>query len=195
VFQGPDYWVLENAFALPRAFIPQRVELALDKADRLAKLAAPDFNPRAVAYAESPLNLPAPCIGGAEITEQIPTRIKISAQTETPGLVVLADRWDKGWHAWLDGKEVPILCVDHALRGVVVPRGTATLEFRYAPTSFTWGVSLAAAAALLLLGWVVLNRFKPWTFTKGNEANEAEPVKTQEILPRNSRNTRESQKR
>jgi hypothetical protein len=158
VFQGPDYWVVENASALPRVFIPGRVEMAADKATRLNRLAPPNFNPREVAYTESPVSLPAHCIGSAEITGQIPTKIIVSVQMETPGLVVLADRWDKGWHAYLDGKEVPILCVNHALRGVVVSSGRAALEFRYAPTSFATGILLASAAGLILVGWSC------WTF-------------------------------
>ena len=70
---------------------------------------------------------------------------------ETAGLVVLADRWDIGWRAYLDGRPVPILQANHALRGVVVPAGTGTLEFRYQPASFAWGLRLAGAAATVLL--------------------------------------------
>ena len=110
---------------------------------RLAKLAAEDFNPRAVAYVESPVNLPGPCRGAASIVAEIPTRITVSVQMETPGLVVLADLWDKGWQAYWNGRRVPILRTNHAIRGVVVPAGSGTLEFRYAPASFAWGLGLA----------------------------------------------------
>ena len=73
---------------------------------------------------------------------------------ETPGLVVLADLWDKGWQAYLNGKRVPILRANHAIRGVVVPAGSGTLEFRYAPASFAWGLRLAGLAAVALLVWL-----------------------------------------
>jgi uncharacterized membrane protein YfhO len=75
---------------------------------------------------------------------------------ETPGLLVLADRWDKGWEAWLDGNRVPILRTNHAIRGVVVPAGNGTLEFRYSPAIFAWGLRLAGVAAAILLGWLGL---------------------------------------
>jgi len=32
-----------------------------------------------------------------KIQSEIPTRIVVAAQMETPGLLVLADRWDQGW--------------------------------------------------------------------------------------------------
>jgi hypothetical protein len=153
-FQGTDYWALVNSNALPRAFIPRRVETVAEDKARLAKLAAEDFNPRQVAYVESPVNLPSPCQGTASIVTEIPTRIIVSVQMETPGLVVLADLWDKGWQAYLNGQRVPILRTNHAIRGVVVPAGSGMLEFRYAPASFAWGLKLSALAAAALLGWL-----------------------------------------
>lgn len=159
LFQGGDYWVLENRSALPRAFVPQRVEVVTDDKVRLGKLAASDFDPRAVAYVESQTKLPAACRGTAEIVEEIPTRVKLAVHMETPGLVVLADVWDRGWQAFLNGNNVPVLRVNHALRGVVAPVGNATLEFRYEPASFAWGVRLAGLSVLVMLAWV-------WVFRK-----------------------------
>jgi hypothetical protein len=155
-FQGGDYWVLVNSNALPRTFVPRRVETAPDERTRLKKLDGIEFNPREVAYVESPVNLPGPCQGTAEITEEVPTRILVSVKMESPGLVVLADLWDKGWAAYLNGKRVPILRTNHAVRGVVVPAGSGLLEFRYAPASFTWGLRFAGLAAVALLVWVVI---------------------------------------
>jgi uncharacterized membrane protein YfhO len=122
----------------------------------LEKLGAQEFNPREVAYVESAVNLPGPCQGTAEITEEVPTRILVSVRMESPGLVVLADLWDKGWEARLNGKRVPILRTNHAVRGVVAPAGSGLLEFRYAPTGFAWGLRLACLAAMALLLWVAI---------------------------------------
>jgi hypothetical protein len=153
-FQGPDYWAIVNSNALARTFIPHRVETVTDDKARLAKLAAEEFNPREVAYVESPLNLPGPAQGVARIVEEIPTRIVVSVRMETPGLVVLADLWDKGWQAYWNGERVPILRTNHAIRGVVVPAGSGTLEFRYAPASFALGLRLAGLALMALLAWL-----------------------------------------
>ena len=70
--------------------------------------------------------------------------------------MVLADLWDKGWEAYLNGKQVPILRTNHAVRGVVVPAGAGVLEFRYAPAGFAWGLKLAGLAAVALLVWVAI---------------------------------------
>ena len=167
VFQGPDYWVLVNRAALPRAFVPRRVEAETTDSHRLAKLAVPEFDPSAVAYVETPVNLPADCRGNAEIVAEIPTRVTVSVQMETPGLVVLSDLWDRGWRAYLDGRPVAILRANHAVRGVVVPPGAATLEFRYESASLAWGLRLSCFAAVILLGWLGISVWR-----RGRNARE-----------------------
>ena len=102
------------------------------------------------------MKLPAACRGTASVLEEIPTRIRVSAQMETPGLLVLADRWDVGWHCYLDGKSVPILVANHGIRGVLVPSGEHRLEFRYWPASFAWGLRLAGIAACVIGVWVAI---------------------------------------
>ena len=157
-FIGPDYWVMENPKALPRAFVPARVEMASDKTNRLELLKARGFDPRQVAYVEELVTLSDGCRGAVSVSSATPTRMVVSAEMETPGLVVLADRWDRGWHALSEGRELPILCVNHALRGVVLPAGRSLIEFHYAPASFTWGMRSCALGSVLLVGWSVRAR-------------------------------------
>jgi hypothetical protein len=158
--QGPDYWVMVNSNALERVFIPRRIETVAERKARMEKLTSPAFDPREVAYMESPVDLPVTCRGSAEIVDEVPTRVTVSVRMETPGLVVLADRWDQGWRAYLNGKRVPILRANHAIRGVVVPAGSGTLEFRYWPASLASGLGLASLAGLALLGWVAVTAVK-----------------------------------
>jgi hypothetical protein len=163
-FHDQDYWVMTNRSVLPRAFIPRKTEAVPDNETRLRNLSSDQFDPRAVAYTESPLPLPAECRGSVEIVRETPTRIELSTQMETAGLVVLADRWDKGWQARLNGQRVPILIADHALRGVMVPAGTGTLEFVYWPTSFALGLKLCAPAAVLCFAWFCFRLRNPPQF-------------------------------
>jgi hypothetical protein len=158
-FQSNDYWVLVNSNALPRVFVPQTVK-TVAAGQELELVASPQFNPADVALVTSPLELPARCRGTVQITNEIPTHIRISAQMETPGLIVLADNWDKGWRAFWNGRPAPILRVDYTIRGVVVPAGTGTLEFIYQPASLVLGLWLAGLAAIALLGWVAVIRLR-----------------------------------
>ncbi len=161
-FQSDDYSVMINTNALPRTFVPRSVETVPDDAGQLNKLGAPDFDPAAVAYVPAAVSLPSLCRGTATITNEIPTRIMVSVHMDTPGLVMLADRWDKGWHALWNGQPVEILQANHAIRGVILPAGAGTLEFYYRPASLVLGCYLAASAVLILLVLVILpERFGP----------------------------------
>jgi len=154
-FRSEDYWVLSNQSALPRVFIPKRVETVADGQSRLLKMGAAGFDPREVAFVEEPVAFSAACEGSAKIDAEVPTHLTVSLQMKTPGLVILSDLWDVGWNAYLDGRQVPILRADHALRGVAAPAGNSVLEFRYEPASLRRGLQLAAGAAILLLAWMV----------------------------------------
>jgi len=76
------------------------------------------------------------------------------------GLLVQSDAWYPTWRARVDGREVPLLRVDHALRGVVVPAGDHVVEFVDVPRPLLLGLFLAPAAFVLLL-LVALARFDP----------------------------------
>jgi hypothetical protein len=154
-FQSADYWVLVNSNALPRAFVPLTVK-TVAVGHELEEVVSPQFNPADVALVTSDVELPAQCRGTVQITNEIPTHIRIVAQMETPGLIVLADNWDKGWRAFWNGRPMPILRVDYTIRGVVVPAGTGTLEFIYRPASVVLGLWLAGLAAIVLLGWLAV---------------------------------------
>jgi hypothetical protein len=153
LFTSFDYYVVENTHALSRVFIPRRVKVVPDHDERLRELESPNFDPRETAFVETPVELPQECRGEAEIREEIPTRVKIETRMQTAGLVVLTDLWNKGWRAYLDGQNVPVLRANHAVRGVVVQQGTHSLEFRYQPTSFMWGMCAPGLAGLTLLMW------------------------------------------
>lgn len=153
-FTGGGYSLFENTNALPRAYLPARVEVVPDKARRLELLGSSAFDPRAVAYVERelPLALATPARGTVKIVEDEASRVVIDMALETSGLVVLADSYDAGWKARIDGVEAPVLVTNHALRGVCVPAGARRLEFRYEPLSFAIGLWIAAFALVVMAG-------------------------------------------
>ena len=112
------------------------------------------FDPLRVSYVIEHLNLPAVSHGSARIVEEFPERVVVDARMDTPGMVVLADLWDKGWQAQVDGQATPILVVNHAIRGVVLPAGQHQIVFRYMPESVRIGWILSGTAVLVALGWV-----------------------------------------
>jgi len=159
-FVGDDYWVWENPHALPRPFIPNRVLPSPPREDLLARLAADRFDAAAESFVAADVSF-ADVRGTARIVRETPQEIVMEAEMETPGLLVLADLWHPGWVAEADGEPVPVLRVNHAIRGVVLPRGRTALVMRYDPRSFRIGraVSLLGLGGLVLwAGFIYLKR-------------------------------------
>jgi hypothetical protein len=148
-----DYFVLINQAALPRAFVPRRIEVIPDSSSRLRKMTASEFNPREVAYAEISVAVPPEIRGDVQVTGSDPLRVELRAAMSTAGVVALSDRWSPGWRATIDGQPTPILRIDHALRGVAAPAGDHAIVFTYAAPGLCAGLTLAGVAAMALVGW------------------------------------------
>lgn len=54
-----------------------------------------------------------------------------------------------GWNVFIDGKQADYLKVNYALRGMVVPAGQHTIEFRFEPASYTRGNTITMIASLI----------------------------------------------
>ncbi|HTS44565.1 MAG TPA: YfhO family protein [Puia sp.] len=57
--------------------------------------------------------------------------------------------YDKGWDAYLDGKKTDYCKVDYILRGMPVPAGEHTIEFRFEPQSLKKGATISWIASSL----------------------------------------------
>ncbi|QOV87651.1 glycosyltransferase family protein [Humisphaera borealis] len=150
-FVGDDYWLIVNDRALPRVTIPKQIELIADKAERLRRLASSAHDPASLAFVETPDPTCVAAEGLAAISGEQPGRMVIDASLSRGGLIRVSESWNAGWQATWNGDSVPIVRIDHALIGVVAPAGKGTLELRYAPGSFFWGLALAAVAGIAML--------------------------------------------
>jgi uncharacterized membrane protein YfhO len=138
---------------MPRAFVPRRVQVIADAKVRLNAMTRAEFDPSDLAYVEHSIALPHDSAGTVEIVQEAYHHLTLRAQMQTSGLVVLADRWDAGWRAYVNDLEVPILRVNHAVRGVLAGPGTSTIRFVYLPAGFYLGLAITAAGVLCLLTW------------------------------------------
>ncbi|MEZ4654170.1 MAG: hypothetical protein R3E12_11440 [Candidatus Eisenbacteria bacterium] len=153
LFHRDDYWAMANPRACPRAFVPARVETVVDAGSRLAKMGNPDFDPCAVAYVETNLDLPGPCSGQATIVDATrPSRLDIHAEMATPGLLVVSDLWDDGWSA-----EVNVDRPRSSDRSRVSWRHPSSrasdIQMSYRPRSFRDGLFAMIGAVAVTLVW------------------------------------------
>ena len=81
----------------------------------------------------------------------LPERVEIEAQAETPAYLVLADTFDPGWSATIDGVSAPIRPAYVAFRAVYLTPGMHKIIFTYRPAGLDLGLSLTGCGLLLAL--------------------------------------------
>jgi hypothetical protein len=94
-----------------------------------------------------------------------PNHLKYTSSNPNDGFAVFSEVYYKdGWEATIDGKETTIYRVDYTLRGLDVPAGKHTIEFKFEPKVVQTGSIIALFSSLgmlfLLIGGVYLERKK-----------------------------------
>jgi len=59
--------------------------------------------------------------------------------------------YDKGWKAFVDGKETPIVKANYVLRAMALPAGNHAIEFRFEPQGYYTGKTATTIASIALL--------------------------------------------
>jgi hypothetical protein len=81
-----------------------------------------------------------------------PNDLVYQSESKDKGFAVFSEiYYPKGWNAYIDGALTPHTCVDYVLRGMEVPAGKHTIEFKFEPKVYKTGNSIAMAGSVLLL--------------------------------------------
>lgn len=107
--------------------------------------------------------------GGAacRVVMDRPGRIKVEASTSSPQLLLVTERFHRGWRAVVDGQAAPVLKANGEFLACLVMPGEHRIEFVFAPNSLHWGrrITLLALtlAFLLIVGrscWICYREWK-----------------------------------
>lgn len=167
IFEKQGIKIFENKRSFPRCFLSSKWSFTENHRETLAKLKQIGQIDSFHAYVEAGENSypqpesndkPSEEIISLPIRSYSPHKIEIDLNNCNPGLVVLSELFFPGWTAALDGKQVPLLKVNHMLRGVFLKENKQSLSFSYQPFSFKLGeyimllsLSLPGAAALCFI--------------------------------------------
>ena len=100
------------------------------------------FDPYRIALVESAPALaltPQVTSGEVRLERYEGERLSMAATLVSNSLLVLGEKYHKGWKATVDGKSAEIVPVNHILRGVYLTPGKHTVEFRFDPLPFKVG--------------------------------------------------------
>jgi hypothetical protein len=162
--QPPEGWrivmedrgakLMESSRVLPRAFVPRRIRYdRSDQAVRTAMKRASDFSELAWVIVQGYKPQEISNGPGKVLTRRVGSRLRLTANMQGDGWVVISETAWPGWRAYLDDRRVQIHYANHAFLGVFVPKGEHDIRLVYLPESFTRGrnVSLSTMAALIMV--------------------------------------------
>jgi hypothetical protein len=154
--------VYENLQALPRTWIAAGADFTVSADAPRMLMDAPE-RWRTRALIETPDGRPPagwqpgpPGRGSARVAARGAGDLTIEANLEAPGWLVVAEQYDPGWAATVDGRPAQVYAADVALRALPLPPGRHQVAMRYAPpvVEGSLAVSLAGLAiGLGLLAW------------------------------------------
>ncbi|HSB62972.1 MAG TPA: YfhO family protein, partial [Thermoanaerobaculia bacterium] len=76
--------------------------------------------------------------------------VETRVESEGGGWLVLAEAFDPGWTAEVDGRAVPIYRANGPFMAVPTPAGSSIVRVRYRPRSFLFGAALSALGVVAL---------------------------------------------
>ena len=95
-----------------------------------------------------------------ELISYKPNHLKYVSNNSKNGFGVFSEMYyEKGWKATIDGKEAKIYNVNYVLRGLEIPAGKHTIEFKFEPQVVKTGSTIALISTLLMLLTIGLGIF------------------------------------
>lgn len=148
----------QNPGALGPAWFVEGIRY-VDNADEEMK-ALDEFSPGDTAIADKrekpkiPYEPARDSTSNIKLQENLNDRIIYKSVSGANGFAVFSEvYYPNGWKAFIDGKETPIARVNYVLRGLPVPAGEHTIEFRFEPKAYQVGnlVSLIVGIISILI--------------------------------------------
>lgn len=91
-------------------------------------------------------------LSNIELISYKPNHLKYVSNNTKDGFGVFSEMYyAKGWKATIDGKEAQIYNVDYVLRGLQIPAGKHTIEFKFDPQVVKTGSTISLISTLLML--------------------------------------------
>ncbi|WP_185973697.1 YfhO family protein [Ferrovibrio terrae] len=120
----------------------------------LDRIAAPDFVARngLLLMGYRPDFPASPGRGGkVEYEEKRHHELTMTIEAPQAGMLFFGDGYNRGWRAFVNGQEVPVVRANHAFMAIPVPAGRHEVEWLFTPPYFKMGLRITLVGFLLLI--------------------------------------------
>lgn len=158
VFEDGHTQVFQNPGVLPRAYFVSKIETVSSEQKLAELLNRSDFDPRNTVVL---LNSASMSVSTGSITDfkALPNSFSFTTMAKTGGFLVIANAYDPGWKATIDGLQGFVYRANGGLIGLAVPPGLHRVYFRYSPPYMDIALLLSSISWLGVVGsCIVLSR-------------------------------------
>ncbi|OGC97881.1 hypothetical protein A2701_03090 [Candidatus Amesbacteria bacterium RIFCSPHIGHO2_01_FULL_47_34] len=150
--------ILENPGSTHKGFFVVRTKGVINDNEAAAILEVKDFDPRTEAVITGPVNRDW-SDGVINNWEERGGRVDARVSGGAGGsFLVVANGYDTGWKAKVDGQQVEVKQTDIGFQGVEVPEGVHILQMRYWPDEVTAGAAVTGIGLMGVVGiWLIKN--------------------------------------
>lgn len=160
IFSDKGVAILENTQSLPRVYLTKNVINASDSAT-LKYLLDSNFPIENTSISDFDWSNNSNEALKNDLTYRQVTNshVLIKSTSNIDAYLVVLDSFYPGWKAFIDGKETQIHRTNYNFKGIILPKGIHTVEFKYFPNSLKYGaiisiISLAIIFLLLLIHYL-----------------------------------------
>jgi hypothetical protein len=154
-FITPKGQAQQNPAAMGNAWFVNTVNIVANADAEIAALNG--FNPATTAivdtrFSEQIINDLDNTNASIFLTEYKPNYLKYNSNSTIDGIAIFSEiYYDKGWNAYVDGELSPHFRVNYVLRGMQIPKGNHSIEFKFEPSTYKTGETISLASSIILL--------------------------------------------
>lgn len=156
-----EKWIISENEALPRHYIVG--DFKIENKNILKALFNENFNPSKQVIIEKKPNLmenKSTLNSSSQIVSYKNDRIRLKAESKSPGLLVISDNYYPGWKAYVNGKREEVLRANYTFRAVQIPKGNSDIEFIYESESIRWGIIISIVSLIIFSSFAYYYRYK-----------------------------------
>ena len=155
VIYNKDAPPLVNPHANGNAWFVERVILAADANEEMRLLG--EINTKKVAVADKTVAPELPVItpdttAKIQLIAYKPNQLNYSFVSNSDQIAIFSEVfYDKGWNAYINGEKASYFRANYLLRAMVLKKGNYEIVFKFEPTSYTIGNSIALTSSIVLI--------------------------------------------
>lgn len=155
IYAGREGRIFELEGVQPRAYVVHRIEQVDGPRTALRRFAQSDFHYRRAVILEPAEARRAGRTTGSNVMGQAAQVVKLGTNSESyevdsaaPGWLVIANMWDPGWRAIVNGERAEVLRANYNQRAVRVPAGRSHVDLEYRPRGLELGAAITVVTLL-----------------------------------------------